>query len=207
MSSTGTYGAEYYFDVDGLARVIMIGAGNDVNGVKYDYDEGTARYAWLETAIDDARSKNIPWVIVGMHKVCITAGQKGCEIGQDAMDLLLEKRVDLILQAHDHNYQRSKQLTCATANVYRSSCVSDDGSDGAYTKGAGGVFVVSGLMGGGGLYEVNTADSEFDYLAAHMGADKSGRGFVKVSASADRLQLDFVGSTTDYTDQFTIARP
>ena len=70
----------------------MIGAGNDVAGEKYDYELGNSHYQWLETTIDDARTAGIPWVIVGMHKPCITAGVKDCEIGGAVYDLVLDKK-------------------------------------------------------------------------------------------------------------------
>jgi hypothetical protein len=206
MGATGTYGAEYYFDVDGLARVIMIGAGNDVAGIKYDYEAGNDRYQWLENTIDETRADGIAWVIVGMHKVCITAGEKPCEIGTDLTNLLIDKRVDLIIQGHEHNYQRSKQLTCATPNQYRPECVADDGTDGQYTKGAGSVFVVSGASGGGGEYAVYTNDPEIDYFAAWHGGNSPnhGRGYLLVTLTPTHLDLEFVGTTTPYTDHATI---
>ena len=206
MGSTGTYAAEYFFDVDGLARVIMIGAGNDVAGVKYDYEVGNVHYQWLESTIDQARAAGIPWVIVGAHKPCITAGNKSCEVGTDLYDLLLEKKVDLILHGHDHDYQRSKQLTCATPDTYVAGCVADSGADDHYSKGAGSVFMVVGNTGGGGLTDIDTGDSEIGYLAAWHGGNSPdpGRGYARFTLSADRLDVEFVGTTTSYTDTFTI---
>ncbi len=207
MNSVGLYAAEYYFDVDDMARIILIGAGNDIDGEKFDYPADSDHYRWLEQAIDDARDANIPWVIVGMHKVCITAGEKPCEIGSDVMDLLIDKKVDLVLQAHEHNYQRSKQVRCVEVDVYVPSCVVDNGADGAYTRGNGLVWLVSGLMGGSGKYAVYDDDPEFDYLASSHGGNSrgAGRGFAQILVSADRLVVDFIGTTTDYRDHFTIS--
>jgi hypothetical protein len=206
MGSVGTYAAEYYFDVEGLARFIMIGAGNDVEGEKYDYELGNSHYQWLADTIDAARAQAIPWVIVGMHKPCITAGNKSCEIGTDLYDLLLDKKVDLILHGHDHDYQRSKQLTCATPNNYRSECVADDGADDTYTRGAGSVFIVNGNTGGGGFTDIDTGDSEIGYLAAWLGNNSpaAGHGYTLFTVSTNQLQAQFVGSTTTYSDTFTI---
>ncbi len=208
MNSTGTYGAEYYFDVDGLVRVIMIGAGNDVAGVDYDYDQGTSHYRWLASAIDEAGARGIPWVVVGVHKVCITAGKKPCEIGTDVIDLLIEKKVDLVMHGHEHNYQRSKQVSCVEVDRYRPECVVDDGSDGVYQQGAGLVWAVAGNFGGSGAYEINRSDPEYDYLAESLGGNDAdwGRGFLAVSASTDSLTVDFVGTSTSYQDRFVIAR-
>lgn len=206
MSSTGTYGAEYYFDVDGLARFIMIGAGNDVDGVKYDYNAGNARYQWLANAIDGARADGIPWVIVGMHKPCLTAGEKTCEIGTDLAELLVAKKVDLVLSGHDHSYQRSHQLDCVTVDSYQASCVSDSGFDDSYGRGKGTVFVIAGLTGGSGLYDVNPADPEFPYFAATLGRGDplEGRGFFRATITSTALTGSFVGSTTSFTDSFVI---
>lgn len=208
MNSTGTYGAEYYFDVDGLVRVIMIGAGNDVAGVDYDYDRGTSHHQWLASAIDDARSRGIPWVVVGVHKVCITAGEKPCEIGTDVIDLLIEKKVDLVMHGHEHNYQRSKQMSCIEVDRYRAECVADDGSDGVYRQGAGLVWAVAGNFGGSGAYEIDRGDPEFGYLAESLGGNDAnwGRGFLRIDATSGRLDVRFVGSTTSYSDSFSIQR-
>ena len=80
------------------------------NGGLYDYSVGTTHYNWVSNTIDSARATGIKWVIVGMHKNCISMGRMTCQIGPDIFNLLVSKKVDLILQGHDHNYQRSKQL-------------------------------------------------------------------------------------------------
>lgn len=207
--AVGTYAAEYYFDVGQLARFIMIGADNEVAGESYDYDLGTPHYQWLEAAIDDARVSGLQWVIVGIHKPCLTAGVKSCEIGSDVYDLLLDKKVDLILHGHEHNYQRSKQLTCATPGTFRAECVVDDGSDDRYAEGAGSVFVIVGNAGGNDMYSIDTSDGDLGYLATWHGANSpdAGRGYALVSLSPEALQLTFVGSTTTYSDSFVIEAP
>lgn len=206
MHSQGTYGAEYYFDVGDLARIIMIGAGNPVDGVPYYYHEGSSRMAWLETAIDQARDAGRRWVIVGMHHVCLSAGVKTCEIGSDLMDKLIEKRVDLVLAAHDHNYQRSKQLRCGEAGRFIADCVTDDGTDGVYPAGEGTVFVISGLMGGGPLYRVDDNDPEYPYMAVTLGAGDplAGYGFPEITVDDASIEVEFVGTTTTFTDSFSI---
>lgn len=206
MGSVGKYGAEYYFDVGDLVRVIMLGSGNDVDGVAYDYEEGTARMAWLDSAIAGARSAGTEWLVVAMHKVCISAGDKPCEIGADLLDRLIDAGVDLVLMAHDHNYQRSKQLQCASVGVFRADCVVDSGSDSVYTKGAGTVLVISGLTGGGGMTEIDVDDAEFPYFAATFGADdpQAGRGYLTISVDRESLTARFSGPETDYRDEFSI---
>jgi chitodextrinase len=203
------YGVEYYFDYPAgapLMRVIMLPAHLMVEGVHYTYPVGSIRRQWLVNAIDSARASGVPWVAVGMHHQCITAGEKNCSMS-DLMNLLIEKKVDLILQAHDHNYQRSKQLVnnssvCPTVpiNAYDPDCVIDDGADGIYPKGAGTVTVIDGTFGRG-LYPINTSDPEAPYFAR---MDSTSWGFTQYTVTADRIDARFVNSIGSFTDAFSI---
>jgi len=205
LGSTGDYGVEYFFDYQGLVRVIMIAPNLTISGVDYEYFQGNSRYNWLASKIDEARALGIKWVVVGMHKNCITMGDKSCEIGTDLMDLLISKRVDLVLQGHDHVYERSKQLTCAREGSYLASCVADNGADNAYTQGAGTVFLVAGMVGTG-LYTINTGDSEAGYFAKWMGDNiNPTHGYVKFAVSQNEISAQFVRTSGgSFSDSFTI---
>jgi hypothetical protein len=214
MSSTvgpgSRYGAEYYFDYppsSPLMRVVMIPANLTVESINYSYAQGTPRYSWLAGVIDGARASGIPWVVVGVHKNCITTGQKTCEIGADLMNLLVEKKVDLVLQGHEHSYQRSKQLalnpsSCPAVPVgsYDPDCVIDDGTDAVYPKGSGATFVIAGAFGSA-LAPVNAFDPEAPYFAK---LDATSSGFVKYTVTPDRIDAVFVSSVGTFTDAFTI---
>lgn len=228
MNSTGDYSTEYYFDYPAaspLIRVIMIGAGHKVDGVDYQYcnsaDSGNTRCNWLGNKIDSARAAGIPWVAVGMHKNCITMGNKSCEIGEELIDFLINKKVDLILQGHDHDYQRGKQLTCADVNSYRPECVVDDGADGVYAKGSGSVIIIQGNPGGGGFTSINCGDNERNYFARAQGGDGNawdgsqcnsegvGRGVMIYTVSPTRIDAEFILTTqtrsgTPFSDSFSI---
>lgn len=210
----GAYAKEYYLDYPPstpLARIILISPNLTIDGTKYSFAKGTSRYNWLSTTINEARSRAIPWVVVGMHENCISMGDKSCSISIDLFNLLVEKKVDLVLQGHDHNYQRSKQFamgsSCSAlvANTHTPSCVVDDGADGVYTKGAGTLMVIAGT-GGKGLYNIAPGDSEAGYFAKSMGANSNARkGFVKYTLSAQQLTAQFIGATAgSFTDSFTI---
>ncbi len=209
LGSTGIYGAQYYFDFPAaspLIRVIMIAPSLQVANVDYRYEVGDADYQWLSTTIDGARAAGVGWIAVGMHKVCLTAGVKPCEIGSDLMNLLVDKKVDLVLQGHDHNYQRSKQLALSTAcaaiapGAYNGNCVVDDGADSAYVKGAGTIFVISGSVGRC-CTAIDGSDPEAAYFAR---ADHSSNGFVKYAVSASGIDAQFAASTGVFSDAFAI---
>ena len=169
------------------------------------YRQWNERYSWLAETIDDAAAEGIPWVIVGMHKVCITAGNKPCEVGEDLANLLIDKRVDLVLSGHDHDYQRSHQLDCVVIDCFESSCIANSGADGLYPADGGTVFVITRLTGGGGTTEIDPNDAEYPYFASTLGAgDNGGRGFFHVTLASNTLTGTFVGTTTSFSDTFTI---
>ena len=66
-----------------------------------------------------------------MHKPCITVGNYACDPGPTLFNLLLSKKVDLILSGHEHSYQRSHQLRWARAaptlvpGTFDADCVAD----------------------------------------------------------------------------------
>ena len=216
LGAVGSYGQQYYFDyppVQPLARFIMISPNLAFPGEStYSYTVGSTRYRWLSDAIDEARAGGIRWVIVGMHEVCITAGTASCQITAGLMNLLVAKKVDLVLQGHDHGYECSKQLalgaSCAAVPVgsYQAGCVVDDGSDDAYAKGAGTVFVIA-ATGGDGLVAMNPNDAEAPYFAKLMGSNMDPTaGLMKYTVSATQLSAQFVRSALgDFTDSFTIS--
>lgn len=211
----GTYGKEYFFDypqVSPIARFILISPNiTFVEGV-YSYTVGSPRYDWLAATIDGARAAGIKWVIVGMHFNNISTGYKDAQVVSDTMNLLLNKKVDLILQANEHNYQRSKQLAlgpnCATLGRenFDADCIVDDGADDLYSRGKGTVIVIDGT-GGKGLYDIDLSSVEKPYFAKYMGNNVSGRhGFMKYSVSWDSINAQFVPTedTSTFSDAFTI---
>jgi len=206
LGSTGTYAAQYFFDYPAgnpLVRVLMIAPDLTTFGTYRSYTSGDADYDWVGSTIDGARVAGIPWVVVGMHKNCITTGDKTCSIGTDIFDLLMAKKVDLILQGHDHNVQRSKQLDCAaiTINGYDPACVVDDGADGLYTKGAGMIVNIGGSFGQC-CYVTDPADPEAPYFAAING---DTNGFWKYAATVDTLTATFVATYGgSFTDTYVI---
>ena len=212
--AVGTYGRQYYVDVpaaDPLVRFVMISPGLTYPDGTWSYAAGTARYAWTAQAIDGARAAGVPWVVVGMHKPCLTVGRYTCESGSALFNLLLSKKVDLILSGHEHTYQRSHQLalggscTAFVPGSYDAGCVTD--SDGDFAAGAGSVAAVVGT-GGQTLYDLSLNDAEQPYLAATSGLNRNPTyGFLDLQATPEVLRGSFVraaGGT--FTDAFALTR-
>ena len=227
----GTYAKRFYYDYPAakpLVRFIMVDpALNFATGGFQDYSAGTANYNWVSSTIDAGRAAGIPWVIVGMHEVCLTTGVSQCQIGENISNLLIRKKVDLVLQGHDHAYFRSKQLainstTCPNvpSDSYNTTttkvgsanlnCVVNDGSTGSYVKGAGTVFVVDGLGGTSDIAQdgqIYTWRGDNAYFTTWMGTGYQQRyGFMKYIVSPTSISAHFIGTTptSTYSDQFTL---
>lgn len=213
--AVGTYGREYYVDVPQgapLIRFIMISPGLPFADGVWSYANGTAHYAWTQAAIDGARTAGTPWVVVGMHKPCLSMGEYPCDPGADILNLLVSKRVDLVLTGHEHLYQRSKQLATGAGcgaivpGAYSAGCVAD--ADNSLVKGAGTVFATVGT-GGNGNYDIQPGDSEAAYFAAAYGSSAAPTyGSLDVTASPTQLTASFARAAgASFSDGFTIGPP
>jgi PKD repeat protein len=213
--AVGTYGREYYVDVPQgapLVRFIMISPGLPFADGVWNYTSGSSHYTWTRDAIDGARAANVPWVVVGMHKPCLTMGEYACDPGADLLNLLVSKRVDLVLTGHEHLYQRSKQLAtgagCAsiTPGVYNAGCVANGSS--TLTKGAGTVFATVGT-GGNANYDINPNDSEAGYFASAYGNSTAPLfGLLDLTATATQLSASFARTGgAGFADGFVIGPP
>ncbi|MGN6425510.1 MAG: PKD domain-containing protein [Leifsonia sp.] len=213
--AVGTYGREYYVDVPQgapLVRFIMISPGLPFPDGTWTYAAGTSHYSWTAAAIDGARAANVPWVVVGMHKPCLSLGHYACDPGADILNLLVSKRVDLVLSGHEHLYQRTKQLATGAAcpsitpGTFTAGCVVD--SDSTLVKGAGTVFATVGT-GGNTNYDVNPADSEAGYFASSYGSGAAPLfGSLDVTATATQLTASFArAGGAAFTDSFTMGPP
>lgn len=208
---TGTYAKEYAFDFPAsspLARFILLSPSNVIPG--YLYSKGTSHYNWVAQEIDGARTTHIPWVIVAMHEYCFTIGSLSCA-ASDLLNLLISKKVDLILQGHKHDYQASKQLafngtTCTALSTtsYNPNCVVNGTKN--MTKGVGSVIVVTGTGGITPLLSINTADPRIGYFRSWMAANINQTwGVSQFTVSASQLNMKFVPTSGGtFTDAFTI---
>jgi 3',5'-cyclic AMP phosphodiesterase CpdA len=215
VGAVGEYGTQYYFDVGDLARFVMISPDLTIEGQHYYYgpdDDGsdTPQLAWFKEAVSGAREAGIPWVVVGMHKPCISVGEYYCDVYQDLFTTVIEERVDLVISGHDHSYQRSKQISTGggcdevVVDEFDPACVVDE--DDELQRGDGTVFLVAG-SGGAELYPVNRDDPEAGYFATAMGKNTEGNrsGFALLSISQDELTVRFAGSTPgEFEDRFSI---
>jgi hypothetical protein len=210
--ASGTYAQQYYFDYPSsspLARFIFVSPGVLT---QYKYNKGGADYNWVSNTIDAARAAGIRWVIVGIHKYCLAINAGQCT-APALMNLLLSKKVDLILNGQKHGYQASNQLalnstTCAslptTAGSYNANCVV--GRSGNFTKGAGTIVLITGT-GGKSMSTVDATDPQSGYFRTWMGGNAANTtwGVSQFTISANQLTEQFDrASGGNFTDSFSI---
>lgn len=213
--ASGSYPTQYFFDEGTLLRTIVISPGLSIEGRQYSYAGHSEEERWLRGVLDDARRKKLSWIVVAMHKPCLSIGQDPCEIRSELLNLLIEYRVDLVLHGHDQTYQRTVQLArspiCPEVPVgvaANPDCVVHDGRDNAYRSGLGPIFVVV-ASGTGSLSPLNDQDGDGPYVVAAMGANrKPTNGFLKVTLDAKLLTARFVKTSGqgDFDDRFEISR-
>ena len=206
----GTYGKEWYVDVPAanpVMRIIMISPALAFPGGTWQYTVGSPHYNWTANAIDSAHAADIPWVVVGMHEPCLAMTGANCSSGPDLNNLLVSKKVDLVLSGHVHMYARTKQLATSTAcpvitpNTSKAACVRD--ADETMTQG-GTVFATVGT-GGEDQQAPQLNDPEAPYFATYS-AQKAW-GFLDVTADSGTLSASFDRTSgASLSDSFTIQR-
>lgn len=211
---SGSYGEDYYVDYPAISPKVRIIAISPELGLG-DYSSTSPRYTWVSGAIDNAKT-NGEWVIVAFHKPYLNAGGRHGDTGtenapaeeQDVFNLAVSKKADLVINGHEHNYMRSKQLainttTCTTITrgSYNSACVGSSGPN--YTKDEGAVEIISlgaGSVNDGVGYDSGSGDTGI--FANHI--DGTGNGYMSYNVTDTTLTGNLISSSGSTLDTFTI---
>ncbi|WP_160009215.1 PKD domain-containing protein [Nocardioides sp. AX2bis] len=210
----GTYGRQYAVDLpqqQPLVRYLAISPGLTFPDGTWSYAAGTPRYRWVADEIDAARAAGIRWVVVGMHKPCLSVGQYPCEVGDDLLQLLLAKRVDVVLSGHEHLYSRMAQLALGPGcdallpGGYDADCVADADDD--LQAGAGTVLTVVGT-GGAVLRDVDLGDPEYPYVRRAIAQNVDPTfGHAELDLTATGLSFALERPDGSVADAFTLTSP
>ena len=151
----------------------------------------------------------IDWIVVYCHKPAYTLPSPDEDMRSSMQGLrdtyhpLFDKyHVDLVLQGHDHNYQRSYPIKYNSTNPF-TPIITDTNQDNNYTNPAGTIFAIVGT-GGIGLYHLSNA-TESAYLAYKQ---SSSFGFLSVAIinNGATLKANFYDNDGDIEDQFTVTK-
>ncbi len=207
----GSYPDRYYFDQSKTLRTILISPDVAIDGNPNKFKAGSEEYVWLQKTLADAKEQKMRWVIVAMHKNCLTIGEKSCEIGQDLNDLLIKSPVDLVLQGHEHGYARSHQLTfsptCLTIvpNKVNSSSCAVQSKESQYEKGNGSIFAIVGT-GGAEARPINKNSTSMNLFNAYHGSNTGAvYGALLVEVTNNKLSAKLIENQTGTSkDSFSI---
>src|SRR5437867_3962664 len=167
---------------------------------------GSAQYNFvLDDLQQAATNPNIKWNIVNMHAPLYsspnTCGDPACEGDKalrDTYHQLFDKYgVDLVLEGHVHNYQRSYPIMYNSGNPSNPIVTSCNKS--SYNSSEGQVYAIVGTGGvnlhglaGKSSFMADQQDSKF--------------GILNIQSSDDVLDVKFIDSHGSFFDQFNITK-
>ncbi len=205
--ATGTE-AYYSFDYANIHFVCL-------NSEDVSRSTSGAMLTWLE---DDLSANTQDWTIAFWHHPPYSKGSHNSDnegrlidMRENALPILEQHGVDLVLSGHSHSYERSFLLDGHYGNSLSlmNDMILDDGDgqtdgDGAYTKPVlgpsshdGAVYVVAGnggQLGGGSL----------DHPAMHVSMNELGS--VVLDVNDDQLDLTFIDDNGSVRDYFTMIK-
>lgn len=168
------------------------------------FTKGLQQYNFVLGDLEGANSDpKIKWIIVNMHVPLYaspnTCGDSGCDGDKNLRETyhpIFDKYgVDLVLEGHVHNYQRSYPIAYNSQNPSNptvTSCSKD-----SYSNPDGEVFAI---VGTGGENFHGLSDKSY-YMASQQ---DSKFGILDMHISANTLEAKFIDNTGSILDQFTI---
>jgi hypothetical protein len=173
-----------------------------------DDDEGNEQYEFVNADLASAASDpNIDWIVVYHHREAYTSpyatSQERSRTAlidlRDAYHPLFERYdVDLVLQAHNHNYERSYPIKYNNANS--SDPIITDANANNYSNPEGQIFVTVGTGG---------ADTHFFLAEApYMVRQYTGYGFLNIDVmdNGQTFNASFYSNDGSIKDQFSIKK-
>ena len=221
-TQTGPYYDIFTFPTQGEAGGIMSGTeayyAFDYGNIHFvcldSYDSDTATdgdmMTWLK---NDLAANNQPWLIAFFHHPPYTKGTHNSDgesrlenMRVDALPILEQHGVDLVLCGHSHVYERSYYLNghYGDSSTLNASMKVDDGDgrvdgDGAYTRASnstkGAVYIVAGSSGSKGGGPLNHPA---------MFASLNELGSVVIDVDGAIMSTSFIDDNGDIQDWFTI---
>lgn len=153
------------------------------------YEKGSMQYRFVDKDLKKAVSNNsIDWIVVFYHRIAYTSpGMVGSIIDfRDTYHPLFEKYdVDVVLQAHTHNYQRSFPIHYNAANSSNPIITDNDISN--YSDPNGQIFAIVGTGGSNVIHNLTETPAKFTAKQFY------GYGF---------LNLNFIQNGTTMVGEF-----
>ncbi len=181
------------------------------------YDTLSDQYTWLK---QDLAANTQAWTVIYFHHPPYTMGTHNSDtewelytIRQNLIQLFDRFGVDLVLNGHSHNYERSYLLKGHTGNesTFNKALHCKDSSSAFYNgtpnscpyikngnNAKGTVYAVAGTAGKNGFGQPNYPHNALPF------SQISGNGALYFEVEDNRLQAFYLSADTTIKDQFTI---
>jgi len=172
------------------------------------FQKGSAQYKFINEDLKKAsENKDIDWIVVTTYGPFYTSPSthKAEKDLRDIYHPLFEKyNVDLVLQAHNHNYQRTYPISYNSAGDSSEPTVTNQNTTGYNSHTDGTIFALIGT-GGESFYPLN---SQAPYMASQF---EGKFGFLDMDISNGNPHTKLTGTFYDnkgdnVLDQFTIEK-
>ena len=184
----------YSFDYQNVHFIVM--------STELPFEKGSGQYTFVNKDLADAAANSsIDWVVVSYHKVAYSSPSVTDVIGnlRDTYHPIFDRYgVDLVLQAHQHNYQRSYPLVYNEKSP--SNPIITNYNKDHYSDPAGAIFATIGT-GGTSLHDL-TGKTSYT-VTQHL-----GHGFLNIDVKNNGMELvgTFYYNDGTIKDQFTIIK-
>jgi K319L-like, PKD domain/Bacterial Ig domain/Calcineurin-like phosphoesterase len=177
------------------------------------YASGSAQRTFVQNDLQSASTNpNIKWIIVYFHKPmytspntcgsssCSNTGSENTNIRNGFGPMFAQYGVDLVLQGHVHNYQRTYKLTYNPGNP--ASPTITDNNPNTYTEGNGAIYAIVGT--GGVNFHALSGKAAF---TSSQQDDFFGQLDIQSTNNGNTLQGKFYrNGNNDVLDSFSIAK-
>ena len=167
------------------------------------FDKNTPQFSFVNSDLSKASSdSNIKWIIVSFHSPMYTSKSHHTALTdlRDIYHPLFDKYgVDLVLQGHNHNYQRSFPIKFNSQTP--SNPIISDSSKNTYNSPDGEIYVIAGT-GGRGIYPLENKES-------FISNQYEGYGFLEIQFNKDLTRLHGIFHSNDgnkIIDEFWIQK-
>jgi glucose/arabinose dehydrogenase/predicted MPP superfamily phosphohydrolase len=168
------------------------------------YEKNSMQYRFVQNDLKNAASNNnTNWIVVFYHRVAYTSpGMVGSVVDfRDTYHPLFDKYgVDIVLQAHTHNYQRSFPISYNTGNS--SNPIIKDHAISNYNDPNGQIFAIVGTGGSNVIHNLTGAPAKFTAKQFY------GYGFLNLDFTQNGTTLvgEFHDNNDTIKDRFSITK-
>ena len=168
------------------------------------YTQGSTQYDFIKNDLSKANSNSsIKWKVVIFHKIMYASKGSHSPLDslRDALHPLFDQyKVDMVIQAHNHNYQRMSPIKYAGMSAGDSPIITTTNKTN-YKNPEGQIYLVVGT-GGQGLSPLGPAKS---YVITQI--KDHGHLNIDLVENGTKLIGKFINNAGSIKDTFTIAKP